>query len=96
MWDSGVKQEFTRSFPRAPGLSKRPQLHSDYYRFLMHRRQVANELVNQVVQERGVNTDETVAWLRQLPLDFTSYSREKPLAKLLDEYYYGKPRRSST
>lgn len=86
MWDDRVRKEFLRRFPRAPRQHR--QAHGDYYRFLSHRRQVANELVNQVVQERGVNREKAVSWLRQLPLEFTSDSCEKPLAKLLDEYYY--------
>jgi len=89
MWDAEVRKEFLREFPPLPRVraSPRPPW-SDYYRFLEHRCSVANELVDQVVQEQGVGRNEAIAWLRRLPLDLTSDGHEKPLAKLLDEYYY--------
>ena len=89
MWDSGVRKDFLHNFPRAPKMAARyGQAHSDYYRFLVQRREVANDLVKQVIAERVVARDKAIAWLRQLPLQVGSDKREKPLAKLIDEYYY--------
>ena len=88
MWDSGAKREFMRNHPPAPRIR---QTHGDYYRFLRHRRQVATDLITQVVEKQRINTFEAVDWLRKIPLRI-GYGREKPLAKLLDEYYYGRSR----
>jgi hypothetical protein len=87
MWDDKIRKDFLASLPHAPGFSKRPQSQGDYYRFLADRHQTANDLVKQVIQGRNLNREQAIDWLCNLPVVFGTYKQEKPLAKLLDEYY---------
>jgi hypothetical protein len=50
-------------------------------------------LADQVVARSLAPENRALDGLRELPLRVVDGDRKKPLAKLLDEYYYGRPRR---
>lgn len=95
MWDKRIKEMFERDYPSRPRTTGgRATDYSTYLRFLRKQSDLANSLIEQYMHNRSVGKDEAVKWLRQIPLRVPGSiaMREKPIAKLLDQYNYTKRR----
>lgn len=91
MWDQGIKKEFIENNPSRPFTGHVPQM-TTYYLFLMHRRSELNQIIEEASTKNSTDRITTISWLEQLPQRVHKWERNKPLAKLIDEYYYWKPR----
>lgn len=89
MWDSGIRQDFLSRSRRHRGIAPQPRA---YRRFLEQRQREIVDLIEQAMATRRVSKANAIAWLRGLPTRVDDASPNKPLAKLIDEYYYWKKR----
>lgn len=92
MWDQGIMNEFKSKILSRPG--SRNNILTEYHRFLLHRRLELQDLIGQVQAANNQSREQAIVWLKKLPRRVNSWNREKPLAKLMDEYYYWNPRKS--
>lgn len=96
MWEQDVIRKFKESHAPRPGnLVLTPRKVRLYLDFLKENRKIANSLIEQCMQVNGLDRSGAIGWLQELPLrvSVSAERRSKPLAHLLDQYWYQKTRR---
>lgn len=91
MWDRGIMNEFKDRYPSRPGSGIK--MFTTYHLFMLQRRLELQDLIGQAQATNNQTREQAVVWLRELPRRVNSWSREKPLAKLIDEFYYWNSRK---
>jgi len=94
MWDGDIRKKYKELHPQRP-IVEGPRLKRNLYReFLRSQRAEVNNLIQQCMKNKKLPRTEAIQWLREIPLRASESvsKREKPLAKLIDQYNYWKTR----
>ncbi|MFA5367408.1 MAG: hypothetical protein WC333_05975 [Dehalococcoidia bacterium] len=83
MWDQRIMKDFKRMYPPRPSSKS-----NTYHQFLLHQRSELQNLISQVQATNNQTKHQAIIWLMELPKRANCQNKAKPLAKLLDEYYW--------